>query len=106
MSKYARATAEEVLTLLSSNGETGLTSSDVNSRRRIHGLNKLDPPPKVPYIFTCISRKLIRLLQEHILLKFLDKFKDPLILLLLGSACLSVLVGQVRFNWQTNYFTS
>jgi len=28
-------------------------------------------------------------------MKYLDKFKDPLILLLLGSACLSVVVGQV-----------
>jgi hypothetical protein len=27
--------------------------------------------------------------------KYFDKFKDPLILLLLGSAILSVLVGQV-----------
>lgn len=32
--------------------------------------------------------------QPHIIIRYLEQFKDPLILMLLGSAFLSVLVGQ------------
>lgn len=40
------------------------------------------------------SKRIIRITQEHIVLRFIGQFKDPLIALLLASAVLSVLVGQ------------
>jgi Ca2+-transporting ATPase len=49
----------------------------VASLRRAHGLNKLEEEE-----------------EEHIVMRFLGQFKDPLILLLLGSAALSIIVGQ------------
>jgi magnesium-transporting ATPase (P-type) len=40
------------------------------------------------------SAPIIHTTQEHIVLRFIGQFKDPLIALLLASAVLSVLVGQ------------
>lgn len=60
--------------------KTGLADhSDYLQRRSIHGLNQLqDDDPEPLYI------------------KFLNQFKEsPLILLLLGSAAVSVLMGNV-----------
>ena len=33
-------------------------------------------------------------MQDHIIIRYLENFKDPLIVMLLISACLSVLIGQ------------
>ena len=59
------------------NPDIGLSSGDAAARLQLHGLNKLETEEK-----------------EHICWKYLDTFKEPLILLLLGSAVLSVVVGQ------------
>lgn len=55
----------------------GLSISAITNLRKIHGENKLSDEEK-----------------EHIIIRFIGQFKDPLILLLLGSATLSVIVGQ------------
>jgi len=47
MRNFQRATIEEVLSTLSSDGEIGLTPSEVASRRKIHGPNKLEALEKV-----------------------------------------------------------
>eukprot|EP01036_Dinobryon_divergens_P044509 gene44509-59395_t len=72
-----RSSTTEIVNLYSTNFEQGLGSSEVASRRRIHGPNKLEADEK-----------------QNIFLKFLEKFKDPLILMLFGSALLSIIVGQ------------
>jgi len=77
MRKYAKDTTEQVIDTLSSNLRQGLSSIQVASLRKEHGLNKLEEEEK-----------------EHIVLRYIGQFKDPLIMLLLGSALLSVLVGQ------------
>lgn len=41
-----------------------------------------------------MSSFIVFVLQDHIVIRYIEQFKDPLILLLLGSAGLSVLVGQ------------
>lgn len=58
--------------------EKGLTFSEVSELRQRHGWNKLESEEK-----------------EHIVIRFLSTFKDPLILMLLGSCALSIIVGQV-----------
>lgn len=52
---------------------TGLKSAQVAESRRLHGTNILTPPPKEP-----------------LWRKFLDKFRDPLIIILLVAGALSV----------------
>ena len=52
--------------------------SEVSELRQRHGWNKLESEEK-----------------EHIVIRFLSTFKDPLILMLLGSCALSIIVGQV-----------
>ena len=68
---------EELLVALNTSFEVGLTSVSVANLQRVHGMNALEGEEK-----------------EHILLRYIGQFKDPLILLLLGSAVLSVCVGQ------------
>ena len=72
-------TAEEVLLDINSDSENGLSYSEVTSRRSVYGMNKLESEEK-----------------EHIVLRYILQFKDPLILMLIGSAILSVIVGQVK----------
>lgn len=78
MNQILESTTEQVLIGLGSNAEKGLSFSEIASRRAIHGMNKLESDEK-----------------EHIVIRFICQFKDPLILMLLGSAVLSVFVGQV-----------
>lgn len=59
------------------NPDAGLSTGEAASRLQIHGFNKLESDPK-----------------DHICWRYLETFKEPLILLLLGSAVLSVIVGQ------------
>jgi len=72
-----KCSGDEIIQILNSNGEIGLSVSEALSRRHSYGSNKFDVEEK-----------------EHILWKYIQQFKDPLILLLLGSAALSILVGQ------------
>ena len=68
---------EELLVALNTSIEVGLTPTSVANLQRVHGMNALEGEEK-----------------EHIVLRYIGQFKDPLILLLLGSAVLSVCVGQ------------
>ena len=54
----------------------GLTNSEVLESRAAHGENRLTPPKKTPW---------------YIL--FLEKFKDPIIVILLVAAAISIVVG-------------
>lgn len=74
---YARATSDEVLEWCGVHEAVGLSPAEISNLRCVHGLNKLHAEEK-----------------DHICLRFAETFKDPLILLLLGSAALSVIVGQ------------
>eukprot|EP01040_Poterioochromonas_malhamensis_P012300 gene12300-13453_t len=77
MKKFSKVTAREVLENFQSDSEYGLSNAAISSLKKIHGTNKIAEEEK-----------------EHILLRYVEHFKDPLILLLLGSAVLSILVGQ------------
>jgi len=74
---HSKARAEDVLNEFKTDATTGLSSSAVGALLRHYGANKLESEE-----------------QEHIVLRYIGQFKDPLILLLLGSAVLSVIVGQ------------
>lgn len=54
----------------------GLTGQQVEESRRKHGANILTPPP-----------------EESLWKLFLDKFKDPLIIVLLAAGVLSILIS-------------
>lgn len=75
--KAARQTIEHVARDFNTDTTRGLYSSDVLGLRALYGSNELEAAD-----------------EESLFSKFLDSFKDPLILLLLGSACISVIMGQ------------
>jgi P-type Ca2+ transporter type 2C len=69
--------ADEVLRALQVDPRHGLSALDVAARRRAHGPNELETKEK-----------------ESIWAKFLEKAREPMIALLLGSAGISLLTGQ------------
>ncbi|CAM9848835.1 unnamed protein product [Chrysoparadoxa australica] len=73
----ARLHAPEVIHSMQTDGARGLTMGQVQDRSVMHAKNELAQQE-----------------EETLLMKFLETFKDPLILLLLASAVVSVLVGQ------------
>ncbi|KAI8991345.1 PMR1-type calcium-transporting P-type ATPase [Mycotypha africana] len=75
--KAARQSVEQVAREFNTDTSSGLRASDVPSLRALYGSNELEGSD-----------------EESLFSKFLDSFKDPLILLLLGSACISMLMGQ------------
>ncbi|CAO3615383.1 unnamed protein product [Mucor fragilis] len=75
--KAARQSIEHVARDFNTDTTRGLYSSDVLGLRALYGSNELEAAD-----------------EESLFSKFLDSFKDPLILLLLGSACISVIMGQ------------
>ncbi|KAI8879967.1 PMR1-type calcium-transporting P-type ATPase [Backusella circina FSU 941] len=75
--KAARQAIEHVASDFNTDIHNGLHSSDITGLRGLYGTNELETED-----------------EESLLSKFLDSFKDPLILLLLGSACISILMGQ------------
>jgi P-type Ca2+ transporter type 2C len=78
--QYSLLTPAECAARLRTDLQTGLADhQDYLHRRSLHGLNQLDEGE-----------------QEPLYIKFLNQFKEsPLILLLLGSAAVSVLMGNV-----------
>jgi len=70
-------TIEQVLTEQNTDLEKGLTNQEAGFRIRLNGPNVLEAED-----------------EETLFSKFIDQFKDPLIMLLLGSATISVLMGQ------------
>jgi Ca2+-transporting ATPase len=76
--KAARQSVENVASDFNTDPNRGLYSSDVHGLRALYGSNELEAEE-----------------EESLFSKFLDSFKDPLILLLLGSAVISVIMGQI-----------
>jgi hypothetical protein len=75
---FARRTPEETAVQLETSAVSGLTTSEANNRRARYGLNEFDVED-----------------DEPIYLKFLKSFyENPLILLLLASAIVSLAMGQ------------
>ena len=70
-----KKTIEEVVNSLDTNIEEGLTSSEVNKRQGIYGTNELEKPQK-----------------RSLLLRFLDEFKDAMIIILIIAAVISIIV--------------
>eukprot|EP00004_Rigifila_ramosa_P010399 TRINITY_DN2224_c0_g1_i2.p1 TRINITY_DN2224_c0_g1~~TRINITY_DN2224_c0_g1_i2.p1 ORF type:complete len:900 (+),score=243.07 TRINITY_DN2224_c0_g1_i2:39-2738(+) len=70
--------AESALELLESSAD-GLSHEEAQRRLEIYGPNELLEKP-----------------QPHIVLRFLEQFSDPLILMLVGSAVVSLLLGEVE----------
>jgi Ca2+-transporting ATPase len=77
MWKFARLDAATVLSNFEVDSADGLRPDQVIASRSLHGLNELPKEQK-----------------DHIAFRYLEQFKEPLILLLLGSSVLSVIVGQ------------
>jgi len=75
--KASSVPADEVISSFSSDLKEGLSVTEVTSRLVEYGENKFEIDEKDPLWW-----------------RYLEQFKDPLILLLLGSAAVSVLVGQ------------
>jgi magnesium-transporting ATPase (P-type) len=63
--------------VLETNSQNGITTKEANRRRDIFGANELEEEEK-----------------ESLIMKFLEKFKEPLVLLLLASAIISLLIKQ------------
>ncbi|KAJ8303395.1 hypothetical protein KUTeg_019791 [Tegillarca granosa] len=76
--RASQLSAEEVEEQLRTNINTGLTEDEAVRRRAIHGYNDFD-----------ISK------DEPLWKKYLDQFKNPLILLLLASAVVSIFMKQI-----------
>jgi len=71
-------TVEQVLIEQNTDLEKGLTNQEAGFRLKLNGPNILEPED-----------------EETMFSKFIDQFKDPLIMLLLGSATISLLMGQI-----------
>lgn len=71
-------TAGEVERLLSSNASAGLTSLEADKQLAVHGCNELKEKPR-----------------ETLWQKFVNQFKDFLVLILIAASLISVLVGEV-----------
>ncbi|ORX83353.1 PMR1-type calcium-transporting P-type ATPase [Anaeromyces robustus] len=70
-------TVEQVLTEQNTDLEKGLSVQEADFRIKLHGPNILEPED-----------------EETMIGKFMEQFKDPLIMLLMGSATISLLMGQ------------
>ena len=75
-------TRDEVLNALSSNLESGLTASEVGSRREKYGENRLREKKK-----------------KTMLGRFIEQFKDVMIIILLAAAVVSFVLVVVEQNW-------
>eukprot|EP01080_Neovahlkampfia_damariscottae_P011361 gene11361-4529_t len=78
LSKQAsEMTYEQVEKILDTSTQNGLTMKEVNRRRDIVGLNELEEEE-----------------EESLVMKYLGQFQEPLVLLLLASAFISILIKQ------------
>ena len=76
-SHATRLSIQECETRLGTEIENGLKANHVTERRRLYGKNELTPPAPDP-----------------LWKRYLQQFKDPLIGLLVGSAVISIIMGQ------------
>jgi Ca2+-transporting ATPase len=74
---YATTSVEDVLRVQNVDVQRGLSAQEAEFRRKLVGPNELTADEK-----------------ESLMSKFIDQFKNPLILLLFGSASISILMGQ------------
>ncbi len=74
--------AEEVLSKLETNRENGLSASEVTARQEKYGPNKLKEKKK-----------------KSTLRRFIDQFKDVMILILIAAAIVSLTVVILEQNW-------
>jgi len=79
MTNACAADNEDVVAFHGTNMLHGLGLADITRLREVHGYNRFAVEEK-----------------DHIVIRYLEQFKDPLILMLLCSAVLSVLVGQIE----------
>lgn len=79
-SKFCTMAIDEIVTQLDTNIKSGLFNlQDISNRRSIHGMNELDSDE-----------------EESLVWKFLETFySDPMIMLLIGSAVVSFLMGNI-----------
>lgn len=75
---WHQLTSQEVVQLLHSNSSTGLTSLEADKQLQVHGCNELKEKP-----------------QEALWQKFLNQFKDFLVLILIAASVVSILVGEI-----------
>lgn len=75
---FSLRTVEQVIAEQNTNMETGLTNQEAAFRMKLTGPNVLEPED-----------------EETLFSKFVDQFKDPLIMLLLASAIISLVMGQI-----------
>lgn len=61
---------------------TGLSQKEVDESRRVHGMNVMTPPPGIPAWR-----------------KFMDKFKDPMIVILVVAGLLSLGISFYEWHW-------
>ena len=79
---YHHEPAEQTLAKLDTNASTGLSSAEVEKRREQYGLNKLREKKK-----------------KTTLQRFIEQFKDVMILILIAAAAVSFVVICVEKNW-------
>ena len=80
--------------------DVGLSAQEANKRRLMFGPNSLEVDEEVRTLRIANRAyiwwdQLLHLSQESLAWKYIMQFKEPLILMLLGSAVLSVIIGQV-----------
>ncbi|KAJ3415912.1 High affinity Ca2+/Mn2+ P-type ATPase-like protein [Chytridiales sp. JEL 0842] len=75
---FAARSIDDIFAELNTPGPDGIDNIEADKRRRISGPNELGDTE-----------------EETLLSKFIEQFKNPLILLLFGSAAISVLLGQI-----------
>ena len=79
---FHNKTKEEVISAMKTNVEYGLNEDQVKSKREIHGQNKLREKKK-----------------KTTMQRFLDQFKDVMILILIAAAIVSFVVICMEQNW-------
>lgn len=77
--KWFNKEIEEVYEILQTNGETGLNKEQVEEKQKQYGLNELQAKKK-----------------KSIIVKFLEQFKDFMIIILIIAAIISGIVGVIE----------
>ena len=79
---FHNESVKDILNALSTNAQSGLSSDEVASRRDKYGLNKLREKKK-----------------KTTLQRFMDQFKDVMILILIAAAIVSFVIICIEKNW-------
>ena len=79
---FHNESVKDILDALSTNAQSGLSSEEVASRREKYGLNKLREKKK-----------------KTTLQRFMDQFKDVMILILIAAAIVSFVIICIEKNW-------